>query len=72
MKTVGVLFNFTSVTHGSTVQYDCDDGYEIQSGNTSLYCDAGNWTGEALACDLIGKQATFFLSSLLLLKLRRV
>lgn len=46
----GVTTNFTTTTHGSTAAYSCDVGYVEDSGDVSISCDAGVWTGTPLQC----------------------
>ena len=52
----GVTSNFTTTTHGSSVEYSCNYGYETIGGYTILECDSGVWIGTPLTCSLIGKK----------------
>ena len=52
----GVTSNFTTTTHGSSVEYSCNYGYEAAGGETILECDSGVWIGTLLTCSLIGKK----------------
>ena len=52
----GVTSNFTTTTHGSTVEYSCSYGYEVVGGDTSLECDSSVWRGTGMTCSLNGKK----------------
>ena len=52
----GVTSNFTTTTHGSSVEYSCSYGYETMGGYTILECDSGVWLDTPLTCSLIGKK----------------
>ena len=47
--------DYNSTSQGSSVVYTCNTGYEYQSGNTSLECTVGVWTGTLLTCSLSGR-----------------
>ena len=50
----GVVANYTSITHSSTITYTCETGYDIDVGNTTSVCEDGYWSGIPLSCVIKG------------------
>ncbi|WAR12727.1 SNED1-like protein, partial [Mya arenaria] len=42
--------SFSDTNHASTVTYTCDAGFEIKSGDATLSCSYGTWSGSLPAC----------------------
>ncbi|WAR12728.1 SVEP1-like protein [Mya arenaria] len=49
--------SFSDTNHASNVTYSCNAGYEITSGDATLTCNHGSWTGSLPTCEDIDECA---------------